>query len=55
MVKKINLENLIADLVQQLVDLGANPNDLIFTLTSYGYTEKEIKEYYSLPFDESGK
>lgn len=55
MVNKVNLERLIADLVQQLIDLGANPDDLIYTLTFYGYTDKEIKEYYSLPFDEFGK
>ena len=55
MVNKKNSERLIADLVQQLIDLGANPNDLIYTLTFYGYTDKEIKEYYSLPFDELGK
>jgi hypothetical protein len=50
--KKINYETLVADLIQELINLGYNTNDLIFTLTQYGFTEKQIKEYYGIPYDE---
>lgn len=50
---KINYESLVADLVQELLDYGADQNDLIWMLTQYGYTEKQIKEYYGLPYNES--
>jgi hypothetical protein len=51
--KKINFESLVADLIQELLNYGYDVNDLIFTLTQYGFTEKQIKEYYGIPFDES--
>ena len=50
---KINLQSLVADLIQELLNYGYDVNDLIFTLTQYGFTEKQIKEYYGIPFDES--
>jgi hypothetical protein len=52
---KVSLEILVADLVQQLIDIGADVNDLIYTLTYYGYTDKEIKDYFGLPFDNAGE
>jgi hypothetical protein len=51
--KKINFESLVADLIQELLNYGYDVNDLIFTLTQYGFTEKQIKEYYGIPFNES--
>jgi hypothetical protein len=48
---KINFPPLVADLVQQLVDLGANQNDIIYTLTYYGMNDKQIKEWYGLPYE----
>ena len=50
--KKINFESLVADLIQELLNYGYDVNDLIFTLTQYGFTEKQIKEYYGIPYNE---
>jgi hypothetical protein len=52
--KNINFEPLvlIADLIQELLNYGYDINDLIFMLTQYGFTDKQIKEYYGIPFDE---
>jgi hypothetical protein len=55
MEKKINYPTLVADLIQELVDFGYNVNDIIFILTNNGMTDKQIKEWYGLPFTIGGK
>jgi hypothetical protein len=49
--KEENLWSLVADLVQELIDYGKGPIELIATLRYYGLTDKQIKDYYGLPFD----
>jgi hypothetical protein len=49
---KINFQSLVADLIQELLNYGYDVNDLIFMLTQYGFTDKQIKEYYGIPFDD---
>ena len=44
------LFSLIADLVQELLDMGADQYDIIWMLTQYGFSDKFIKENYGLPF-----
>jgi len=51
MEKKINYPTLVADLIQELIDLGYNDKDLVWILTQHGFTEKFIKANYNLPFD----
>jgi hypothetical protein len=45
-----NLLSLIADLVQELLDMGADQYDIIWMLTQYGFSDKFIKTNYGLPF-----
>jgi hypothetical protein len=49
--KEENLWSLVADLVQELINYGKGPIELIATLRYYGLTDKQIKDYYGLPFD----
>jgi hypothetical protein len=44
------LFSLIADLVQELLDMGADQNDIIWMLSQYGFSDKFIKDNYGLPF-----
>ncbi len=44
------LFSLIADLVQELLDTGADQNDIIWMLSQYGFSDKFIKDNYGLPF-----
>ena len=37
-----DLYNLIADLVQELIDLGANHLDVLFMLNRYGITDAQV-------------
>lgn len=46
----INYLSLIADLVQELLDMGADQYDIIWILTQYGLSDKFIKDNYGLPF-----
>jgi hypothetical protein len=46
-----NLYNLIAELVQELINLGYNENDLIYILQQHGITEEQAKEWYGIPYD----
>lgn len=48
---RMDLYNLIADLVQELINLGYNEKDLIFMLGKYGITEEQAKEWYGIPYD----
>jgi hypothetical protein len=48
---RMDLYNLIADLVQELINMGYNEKDLIFTLGQYGITEEQCKEWYGIPYD----
>ncbi len=48
MANKDVLYGLVADLVQMLVDYGAEVNSIIHTLKYYGLTEEEIKTWYGL-------
>lgn len=50
--KEENLWSLVADLVQELINYGMSPISLIATLRYYGLTDKQIKDYYGLPFDD---
>ena len=45
-----NLLSLIADLVQELLDMGADQYDIIWMLSQYGFSDKFIKTNYGLPF-----
>lgn len=47
---RMDLYNLIADLVQELINLGYNEKDLIYILGQYGITEEECKEWYGIPY-----
>lgn len=55
MSNKINYSNAVADLVQELIDYGYNVNDIIYILTNNGMTDKQIKEWYGLPFTNGDK
>ena len=46
--KKNNLLNLIADLVERLVEYGCDTDSIIETLKYYGFTDEQIKEWYGL-------
>lgn len=51
MINNNTLLSLIADLVQELLDTGADQNDIIWMLSQYGFSDKFIKDNYGLPFD----
>jgi hypothetical protein len=46
-----NLENLVAELVQELLRYGYDEKDIIWILIQYGYTDKQIKMNFGLPYD----
>lgn len=49
MIKKENLFNLVAELVNMLMEHGANENGSVENaLKYYGFTEKQIKKWYGL-------
>jgi hypothetical protein len=48
--KKDKLLNLVADLVEMLVDNGANKDIIVYTLKHYGLTENEIADWYGLEY-----
>ena len=48
MIKKHLLLNLVADLVEMLVEYGANEDSIIETLIGYNITKEECKEWYGL-------
>jgi hypothetical protein len=48
---RMDLYNLIAELVQELINLGYNENDLIYILRQHGITEEQAKEWYGIPYD----
>jgi hypothetical protein len=50
-IKHETLLSLVADLIQELIDLGYNDKDLVWILTQHGFSEKFIKANYNLPFD----
>jgi hypothetical protein len=50
--KEANLHGLIANLIQELIDMGYNEKDLVWMLNQYGITEEETKEWYGIPYDE---
>jgi len=41
---------LVANLVQELIDLGVDQYDIIWMLLQSGMTDKFIKDNYGLPF-----
>jgi hypothetical protein len=49
--KKLPIESLVSDLIQQLMDFGADEESIIWTLKQYGFTEEEIKQEFGLPLD----
>jgi DNA-directed RNA polymerase specialized sigma subunit len=51
MIKELNLYNLIANLIQELLDLGYKDKDLVWLLKQYGLSLKDIKERYGIPYD----
>ena len=56
MIKKDMLFNLIADLVNMLMEYGANENGSIeHTLKYYGFTDEQIKEWYGLVGNDNEK
>ena len=50
--KEANLHGLIANLIQELIDMGYNEKDLVWILNQYGITEEETKEWYGIPYEE---
>jgi len=50
--KYVNLYSLIADLIQELLNIGYDENNIIFMLNQYGITEEEAKEWYGIPYEE---
>jgi hypothetical protein len=42
---------LIANLIQELLDLGYKDKDLVWLLKQYGLSLKDIKEWYGIPYD----
>lgn len=50
--KEVNLYGLIANLIQELIDMGYEEKDLIWMLNQYGITEEEAKEWYGIPYEE---
>jgi hypothetical protein len=46
-----NLESLVAELVQELLDHGFDEHNIIWILTQYGYTDKQIKMNFGLPYE----
>ena len=43
---------LIANLIQELLDLGYKDKDLVWLLKQYGLSLKDIKEWYGIPYEE---
>jgi hypothetical protein len=46
--KKDKLLKLVADLVEMLIDNGANKDIIVHTLKYYGFTDNEIADFYGL-------
>ena len=46
--KKDKLLKLVADLVQMLIDSGANKDIIVHTLKYYGLTDNDIADWYGL-------
>jgi hypothetical protein len=45
---KDKLFGAIADLVEALLEYGCDHDSLIHTLTHYGFTKEQIKEWYGI-------
>ena len=52
MITKTKLFSLVADLVEMLIEYGAENESIIETLKYYGITEKQSKEWYGLSADD---
>jgi hypothetical protein len=50
---KDKLLAIIANLIQELLDTGYEEKNLIWMLTQYGMSLKDIKEWYGIPYDEN--
>ena len=48
---RMDLYNLIAELVQELINMGYDEKNLIYILRQYGITEEQAKEWYGIPYD----
>ena len=48
---RMDLYNLVADLVQELINMGYDEKNLIYILRQYGITEEQAKEWYGIPYD----
>lgn len=48
---RMDLYNLVAELVQELVNMGYDEKNLIYILRQYGITEEQAKEWYGIPYD----
>ena len=48
MVKEHKLLSLVADLVEMLLEYGAEKSSIIHTLKYYGITKEQAKEWYGL-------
>lgn len=48
---KDKLLAIIANLIQELLDLGYKEEDLIWMLKQYGMSLKDIKEWYGIPYE----
>jgi hypothetical protein len=50
---KVNILAIIANLIQELLNLGYKEGDLIWMLKQYDMSLKDIKEWYGIPYDEN--
>jgi hypothetical protein len=50
---KDRLYGLVANLIQELLDLGYKETNLVWMLKQYGMSLKEIKEFYGIPYDKN--
>jgi hypothetical protein len=50
---KSNLLAIVANLIQELLNLGYKEEDLIWMLKQYGMSLENIKEWYGIPYDEN--
>lgn len=49
---KSNMYALIANLIQELLDLGYEYKNLVWMLKQYGMSEQDMKEWYGIPYEE---
>jgi hypothetical protein len=46
--KKDNLFSAIAELVNELIEMGCDSSKITWTLRQYGFTKEQLNEWYGL-------